>query len=823
MSSSPDSPFSGIGRATSLVLGLIVLLCIGLIGTAAYVKANLDRAQSSLTTPETSLTSGQQVFDKIRHDLGYGGFLGLAQNFVNTHDAAVLPDMKSALKQAHESFDKMPDKADAATRRDLQAILASFDTAMDHAERSTGVPPAPEFTAGDLVPLYAALPVLDERVRSALAADRTDQQNDAQQAAMILTMLCWVSLIIASALAAGIYLVLRDRNSAPLRALAQSVKNMSRGDMRSPIWGMERQDSIGELARAVDMARFHFAQLPDMSLLSEQGPVRLRFEGNTRSLFEAMMRVISRDSEQVHEQANTLTQSVTKQQETLALVIERVEAVLQNVEKRAVSGDQQVRQALQNMLGSAESLKNAQEHASDQLNRLIPYLQDRTQSINDIAQLTGKQVAQVLQSLTTTEKGLRVSAEQSDAAIKKFSSSADTLGERLFGAVNLLQASGKVLAETTETTQSKLEKAIERFGANGVLPAASEAAPVTVMAAEDPHAAARTERLESAVAALESAHGRLEQLIVEQTETTRAQIDMLTTQSGGLITQSSTTSQTMATAAEKLREEQNRLSEMLGIISARLDAPVATPEVAREPASMGPLLEARFDNLQQQIAQATASLSDRVTVLGARLAEPGNTAAAEAAQMSTTLASRVESLEQRLIQAVASITTLPSQIDASVADRIAALANQEPAFTAPLLADIKAGFGAIMQSITILHGQIESSRSPIETAPVESTPLDISAIKESMQEEWFHMAGQIEATRANLAQVIMQQADRVEAHLTQIAKAPASATTGDFSRDAQQQMEQQTLILHELVATLGLLDAHMQELRSQVQETKRAG
>jgi len=86
-------------------------------------------------------------------------------------------------------------------------------------------------------------------------------------------------MIIASALAAGIYLTLRDRNSAPLRALSQSVKNMARGDMRTPIWGMERQDTLGELARAVDMARFQFSQLPDMAVMSDQGPVRLRFEG----------------------------------------------------------------------------------------------------------------------------------------------------------------------------------------------------------------------------------------------------------------------------------------------------------------------------------------------------------------------------------------------------------------------------------------------------------------------------------------------------------------------------------------------------------------
>ncbi len=156
---------------------------------------------------------------------------------------------------------------------------------------------------------------------------------------------------------------------------------MARGDMRTPIWGMERQDMVGDLARAIDMARFQFSQLPDLALLSDQGPVRIRFEGNTRSLFEAMMRVISRDSEKVHEQAAALTDAINKQQQAMTSLTYKVETILQGVQKHANDGDQQLRQSLQNMIGSAQSLKHAQEHAADQLNRIIPYMQERAHGL----------------------------------------------------------------------------------------------------------------------------------------------------------------------------------------------------------------------------------------------------------------------------------------------------------------------------------------------------------------------------------------------------------------------------------------------------------
>ena len=700
-------PSSSSGGWAGFFLTLLVAGCIALIGLSGYVKYELDRTESRLASPETALTPEQQAYDKMRRDLGYSGFLGHAQDYARTHDASVIPDIKASLKQAGESLDHLPEHTAAETRHDLQAILSTFDEAGKKAEKSAAAP-TPDFGTDDLAPLYAALPVLDARVDSALAADRLDILSAAQFWSTAETLLAWAGLIAAAGLAAGLFIAMRGKNSAPMRALAQSVKNMASGDMRTTIWGMERQDSVGELARAIDLARFHFSQLPDMSLLSEQGPVRIRFEGNTRSLFEAMMRVISRDSEQVHAQAATLTEAVQKQQETLAHVIQRVEAVLVNVEKRAVSGDVQVRQALHGMLGSAESLKHAQEHAADQLNRLIPFLQERTTGLSEITQITGKQVAQALQSLALTERGLKASAEQSEEAIRKFSSTADTLGERLFGAVNLLQASGKVLAETTETARSRFDAAVERI---------SSAALPSNEPLIDPQVAAK---LEQAATALESAHGRLETLLADQEKTTRANIDLLTTQSNGLLTQTSATSQTLSTAADRLRDEQQRLGEMIDKL-----APIA---------------------------------------------------------------------------------------------RDAATPATQPAEASQNIEAIREGFGSLERRVSELHAQIALVLQQ-QTQPVEEKPM---VVDEQMQDHWFQMAAQIEATRSNLAQVIMQQTDRVEAHIASLSgKSAGAATERDFVRDAQNQMEQQTMILNELVATLGLLDAHMQELRSQV--TKRAG
>ena len=446
---------AGIGRFTAIVLGLVVFVCVAMIGGTGYLKYQLDRAGTVLAAPNAVLDGNQDALGQLRRNWGYGGFMGLAQKYVATRDASGFAEMKTLIKAADDLVAQLPDRTPVETRRELTSVAELFDSAMQKISAPSG-DALGEFTAADLAPLAAALPVLDAHAASGNAETRIGAQNKVQFWAMLLTLVSWSSLIVAAACAAGIFLTLRDKHSAPMRALAQSIQNMAHGDMRTAIWGIERQDMIGELARAVDIARYHFSHLPDVSLLSEQGPIRMRFEGETRSLFEAMMKAISNDSHNIREQSSTLTDTVKQQKESLAALAAKVEAILSSVAQQGQNGDQQVKQAIAEMVGSAESLKNAHAHAADQLNRLIPPIQERAQGLAEITQITGKQISQTLQSLASSEISLKANAEQAKDTLTKLSSTADDLSERLFGAINLLQASGKVMAETTENIKSRL-------------------------------------------------------------------------------------------------------------------------------------------------------------------------------------------------------------------------------------------------------------------------------------------------------------------------------------------------------------------------------
>ncbi|MDR3449089.1 MAG: hypothetical protein P4M15_04980 [Alphaproteobacteria bacterium] len=805
-----SSPASNVGRFTALILGSVVLACLLLIGGTGYLKYQLDRAETLLAAPDTAVGSDQDSFDRLRRDLGYGGFLGLAQNYALAHDTSGFAEMKAQIKSADDIIAHLPDKTPAEMRHDLTAIVSTFDAAFKKLNAPAG--DNSEFTASDLTPLYAALPILDARVTAANAATRLIAQGKVQFWGMLITLVSWCSLIIAAACAAGIYLTVRDKHSAPMRALSQSIQNMARGDMRTAIWGTERQDQIGELARAVDIARYHFSHLPDLSLLSDQGPVRMRFEGGTRSLFEAMMKAISRDSETIRDQTVGLNEAVRQQRESISLMSEKVETVLQNILQRGQSGDAQIRNAITEMASSAENLKNAHAHAADQLNRLIPQMQERVQGMAEIAHITGKQVSSTLQALTASEAGLKANTVQAEQTLSKLSSTADGLGERLFGAVNLLQASGKVLAETTENLQTRL---------NMMNPDAAAASRASII---EPLAT----RLENVTIELSDMQSRMNSQLAVHSKATEAQITLLNTHSGGLLTQTATTVQTLSTAADHLREGQHAFESALSAIEGKLAALAhnvsAQASMYNSTSVTGSAIQQKLSSLEAYIEKQKHDILD---VNGAL--------AIQTRDQITGLTDKISSLQQRIDQTAQVMQATQQEIA-----KVSATAAQPVTVVIPrevreqmdgqwyqMAAQIEASRNSLEQAIReqmsgkmgsldqILAAAQQMAEAVAEQARTPAPKADVTPeLQRLLKDQWYQMAAQIEASRTSLAQTIGEQISRIEARLAGVPKAANGAHHADPA--VQRQMEQQTQILSELVSTLSVLDNHMQQIKSDV-------
>jgi hypothetical protein len=889
MSVRPPAP--NVGRFTGIILGFVVFVCVAMIGCTGYLKYQLDRAETTLAAPDNALGSDQDLFVRLRRDLGYGGFLGLAQNYALTHDASGFAEMKAHIKSADDIIAHLPDKTPAEMRHELASIVAAYDSALQKISAPAGELNG-EFTAADLAPLYASLPILDARVTAGNAETRLAAQNQMQFWAMLLTLASWCSLIIAAACAAGIYLTLRDKHSAPMRALAQSIQNMARGDMRTAIWGTERQDMIGELARAVDIARYHFSHLPDLSLISEQGPVRMRFEGGSRSLFEAMMKAISRDSENIREHSSSLVGIVNSQKESISELTQKVETVLRNIIQRGENGDHEIGKAIHDMLGSAENLKNAHAHAADQLNRLIPSLEERTQGLAEIAHITGKQIGQTMQSLTASEAGMKANAEHARETLVKLSSTADDLGERLFGAINLLQASGKVLAETTDDIKGRFgeQAASGKQMAADLTPLTQRLEYITVQLAAmqaklTEHGDAQAdivaaleqqmERGDAAPAVMPTAALDVEALapLTDKLEHIAAQIGKMQTELAQQENMATVIEQSLAhsEAAQKnatlmaINDMETRIASLAANIPADLRQHI-NKELQDLAGQIGTNIAQKIDIVQNALAEqsglaatiehslvrkeevqkaatltAIAALEDKIATMAASIpAELRQNLHSELQD----LAAHIDAAQGQVVQVIderttGSMTRLSTKIDTMHAEltkptlplevppELIRQLNDHWYQMAAQIEATRTGIDKILQQKVI--GKLEAFEQTLETTKnaAEATRFEMvqppkpqtytlpPELQQQLLDQWFQMSAQLEASRANMVEAIADQIDKMETRLAgRAGNNNLSKTAADYA--TQRQIEQQTQILSELVATLGVLDAHMQQMKAEM-------
>lgn len=908
MTSPYPSATPHVGRFTALVLAFVVLVCVAMIGGTGYLKYQLDRAQAALAAPDSVGGSDQELYDRLRRSLGYGGFLGLAQNYALAHDTAGFAEMKADIKSADEIVAHLPDRTPAEIRHDLTAIVATFDAAFRRL--NAPVSEVSEFTIADMAPLYAAIPILDARISAATAGTRADAQGKVQYWSMLLTLVSWCSLIIAAACAAGIYMALRDKHSAPMRALAQSIQNMARGDMRTAIWGVERQDMVGELARAVDIARYHFSHLPDISVLSDQGPVRMRFEGESRSLFEAMMKTISRDSENIREQAASMNATTTQQTQAVANLSTKVESVLQNIARSGSQGEIQIKQAIHDMTASVENLKNVHTHAADQFNRMLPALQERVYGLAEIASITGKQVSQTLQSLNATELGLKTNTEQAGHLLTRLSSTADDLGERMFGAINLLQAGGRIMTEHAQKIGGLAPiDATAKTGAPELVPLPvaatltedalqpinhrldSVAAQLQILAqkisqapvSDRSHQADQWQREQAAIeGALADINRKIEHLIATA-KAEPATLEQITPAPDLLVGMRHLFDQHLNPSLVALNQNIAHLhdatvSQSQGLESVKQDlgeiGRAVVVEVQDKLQTVSDDLRSTLQNqkeldqktvtaLRQHVQASSDGLERKLTTLAQNLpaelraaTDPAFAAVIQKIALSQsgveqTMAAQHKALLGSITQSEKTTTQMATDYQQAhaairhvlldIADKVTTLSQTLPADMPHVMrdgwhniagqieasrehqdkitTDIASRLGDFEQTVQATLRAAEQAKHLIENPPHKNS--DFSAeIQKQLKDQWFQITAQIEASRANLTETVAKHMAKLEKNLTDTASAKNTTRTS-AGYGSPQQMEGQTQILTDLVAALGMLDTHVQQIQTNINAKAR--
>ena len=847
--------------ASLFLLGCVVVLCLLMVGASGYVKYQLDRSVSTLAAPDTAFTPDQELYEKTVVALGYSGFLGAAQNFINTHDRAALGDMRMNYKTAQEVVTRLGDKTTSVVRRDMRAIMDIYAAIITKAEEG-GDALATGISSTDILTAATSLGTLDNRLQTAIAANRMNAHSSMQVWGLGLMLISWLSFGIIAVMAFSMYLMVRSKKTEPMQSLLQSVDNMAQGELKNPVWGLERRDEVGDLARALDKMRQYFADVPDVTIQSDEGPTHLKFDGEARSLFQSMIKNITETFERAQQSTHGFTGAMNAQQDMLSSVTSRLNATLNQLQMQGEKNEETIRSLSMSLSEQAHSLTLAHEAGAGQISRLVPFLQERIQNMAEITHLTGNQVNASLQTILKAESTFRQSATSSETVVAQLSNTTNQMGERMFAALNLMQASGKLLNETTDTVKVRFNEAIQTLhrgedNLHQIILRAEDRLASTINAEENMAAlASRTEisaeKMERAVNNICDRHEGLSEQVVtathrmesivasfdaaqrsmsEATAQVRRDGNLINTlllelraNNDQLISSVNQNSQTSFATAQGLAEKSHALMQRLEI-QIQQQAQTAEGHIA-ELSAHGQVMAQHATSTTSSLTQTIANLKteqDKLAATRAKFSDTINDLGSRFEQQATTTFGKTE---QWAAQSYSKLSSIAEQVE-SVMQRLGMLGQ-----LTGTLGAVAGQLGQLVPSLTQMQVAGSMGSAPMATSPLayempsvdlEETKALIVARSEEMvkelHEQWHTAVVQIEAMHDQLAQLVIQQKDQLETRLVvmdkKLRETQESLKNGTDQTEAG---EKQADIMNEIISAISKINEHVIEIDGVIED-----
>jgi HAMP domain-containing protein len=267
MASQESTPLKAASR-NLLVAAIVILIAIG--AAAAFGIGYSDALEDSLANPSSAPQQRILALEGLRDALGADGFLKAYR------EGAEAARIEAMVRRANGALARFRDagetERDAIDARALTALVAPFDRAAR--DRMAGIP------APDPAILERAYNALKARIASAVDAARYRRIETLGHAFATAQTIAVLALTALSLTLFALAWFVRSRLLEPLRELRRSAEKAADGGLFRHLWGIERSDEIGALARAANRLRRQLAFEADETA-SPSGEIRAVLENRS--------------------------------------------------------------------------------------------------------------------------------------------------------------------------------------------------------------------------------------------------------------------------------------------------------------------------------------------------------------------------------------------------------------------------------------------------------------------------------------------------------------------------------------------------------------
>jgi HAMP domain-containing protein len=457
---------SWISRAFAVAAAVVAA---SIIVGGSYFVGFVSEVQRGLNDPDSASHQAAEGMSTIEQMLGYNGYLKSYRTFRLTGDASARVQMTQRAMESARTLDvlrKIYGTTPTAARSlaDIGGVIEEFArVARSAPDMGPGaLRGSPNMEVLEAMPQVPQLETTYLTLRTAL--ERLRSQTQSHQLGSIAWALSWSQMLVVGALALLVFGliaaagVLQLGITQPLKSLEQSLASVGDGQVNQPVWGTDRPDEIGTLARAGEKLRRSLTETDTLKALAEKGEVHVRLEGDASILFEKLASGVTSAAEALKNATAEIAENQALQRQQFQTSIERLDMVVPKFEQVAGAIGRTADHVF------ADAAQRVETSMAASLDRIIETADKRTQSLNQITgqfEQSGKHLSEAVDLVRGKTGNAIDGITASITAFKKAADGAQSIQGAFFEACDRISSDASATADNIKGLAQRLNGIVD--------------------------------------------------------------------------------------------------------------------------------------------------------------------------------------------------------------------------------------------------------------------------------------------------------------------------------------------------------------------------
>ncbi len=428
----------------------------------AYFVGYVSELQRSLNDPAETRSAAAQQAAAIEQALGYAGFLKTYRNYRLTGDATARLQLTRYAIDAERALTELKSLyADSPRAADMLREVENVGEAFAHVAQTAPETQSAALRGTAAMNDLASLPQPPQLEASYLALrtalDRLAVADQDRQLGGVASALNWSQGLLIAALfvlVIGLLIVaglLQLGIIQPLKSLERSLASVGDGAVTQKVWGTDRADEFGAIARAGEKLRHSLTETTALKALADKGQLHISLDGGSSLLLQRLADEVTDTTSALKAAAADFAKLQEGNRRQFDTALENLTASTAGTNQAANALRQSATASLEEVRKGNADLKTSADERLQQLDRLAARYAKSNDDIGAMASEIRDHTTLVTENLSATALSLKQTVESVSQSYAQIAAGADTTNEK----VRTLAAR---LSETIGLTDERLSR-----------------------------------------------------------------------------------------------------------------------------------------------------------------------------------------------------------------------------------------------------------------------------------------------------------------------------------------------------------------------------